>query len=106
MNEREKLLEEIYVAELLIKENPCGMNGVVFKSIAIVIKGLLSNRFMKGASRTQVARYLGRDVRTLTRWQKEYDDFPKAGHDGHLEVSYNWWDVVKWRLKHNELYKG
>lgn len=104
MESKERLLEDLYVAELMVQQNPCRMPDVVFLALSKTIKGLLGVHFMKGASRDQVAIYLERDVRTLSRWQKTFKDFPQPRHEGHQEVSYNWMDVVRWKLNHTEIY--
>lgn len=105
MEGKERLLEEIHLAELMVMENPCRMPDKVLAAIYWAIKGLLGDHFMKGASRDQVASYLKRDTRTLTRWSHQFGDFPKPRHDGHQEVSYNWMDVVRWRMKHADIYQ-
>lgn len=104
MESKERLLEELHVAELMVMENPCRMPDSVLGALRVAIKGVMGVHFMKGASRDQVASYLERDVRTLGRWAHQFPDFPKARHEGHLEVSYNWMDVVRWKMRHSELY--
>lgn len=105
MESKDKLLEELQVAELMIAQNPCRMPDSVMGALRVAIKGILGTHFMKGGSRDQVAIYLERDVRTLTRWQKEFPDFPPPRHEGHQEVSYNWMDVVRWKLRHMDIYQ-
>lgn len=105
MESKDKLLEELQVAELMIAQNPCRMPDSVMGALRVAIKGILGTHFMKGASRDQVASYLKRDTRTLTRWSHQFSDFPKPRHDGHQEVSYNWMDVVRWRMKHADIYQ-
>lgn len=100
MESKEQLLEDLQVAELMVAQNPCRMPDGVLSALSGTIKGLLGAHFMKGASKEQVAVYLGRDVRTITRWQQQYPDFPRARHEGHQEVSYNWLEVVRWKVKH------
>ena len=100
MESKEQLLEDLQVAELMIEQNPCRMPDGVLSALSGTIKGLLGTHFMKGASKEQVAVYLGRDVRTITRWQQQYPDFPKPRHEGHQEVSYNWLEIVRWKVKH------
>lgn len=100
MESKEQLLEDLQVAELMVAQNPCRMPDGVLSALSGTIKGLLGTHFMKGASKEQVAVYLGRDVRTITRWQQQYPDFPRPRHEGHQEVSYNWLEVVRWKVKH------
>lgn len=106
MEGKDQLLEDIQVAELMVKENPCRMPDGVLTAMSWAIKGMLGTHFMKGASKEQVAVYLKRDVRTITRWQSQYKDFPMPRHEGHQEVSYNWLEVIRWKLKHKDIYKG
>lgn len=105
-NESEELLRELLVVEHIVRENPCKMNTGVIKSLTNVIHNFIGEQCMENASRTDVARYYGRDVRTITRWKEQYPDFPVAHHHGHREISYNWFDVVKWKIKHKELWEG
>lgn len=104
MESKEKLLEDLHVTELMVMQNPCRMPDKVLEAISAAIKGLMGTHFMKGASRDQVASYLERDVRTLARWSHQFADFPVPRHEGHLEVSYNWMDVVRWKMKHMDIY--
>ena len=105
MESKEKLLEELQLAELMVQQNPCRMPDSVLSSLRVAIKGILGTHFMKGGSRDQVASYLERDVRTLTRWQKEFPDFPQPRHEGHHDVTYNWIEIVRWKRKHSDIYQ-
>lgn len=104
-NETEELLKELVIVETMIKENPCRMNHTVMSALREVVHTFIGKNCVEGASRDQVARYLERDVRTITRWQQAYEDFPKPRHDGHKEVSYTWTDVVAWKLAHKDIYE-
>lgn len=104
MESKEKLLEDLHVAELMVMQNPCRMPDRVLMGMHAAMRGLMGVHWMKGASRDQVASFLERDVRTLARWAHQFPDFPKPRHEGHLEVSYNWMDVVRWKMKHTEIY--
>lgn len=105
MQGKHQLLEDMQVAELMVRENPCRMPDSVLMALSWTIKGILGAHFMKGASRDQVAIYLERDVRTLTRWMEKYPDFPRPRHDGHQEVNFCWLDVVRWKLRHRDIYQ-
>lgn len=103
--EQEELVEELLVLNTIVQENPCGMNLGLMSALKEVVKSFIGKACIEGASREQVARYLGRDVRTITRWKDQYEDFPKSKHQGHKEISYDWIDVVRWKRKHVELFK-
>lgn len=100
----DELLNELLVIQTLVVENPCRMNAAVKKGISVAIKTLIGSHLGSGASREQAARYLERDVRTLTRWRELYEDFPKPRHEGHLEISYDWVELIKFKLAHPELF--
>lgn len=87
----------------MVRENPCGMKSIVLKSITEVLHSFVGRYCIESASKDQVAKYFNRDVRTITRWQQQYPDFPKPRHEGHHEVSYNWEEVVMWKIKHKEM---
>ena len=101
---RQQLLEELLTAEVLIRENPCRLNNNVLGALKDVMRSFIGKYCIESASKDQVAIYLQRDVRTISRWMKDYSDFPKPRHEGHHEVSFNWMEVVHWKLKHKELY--
>ena len=98
----EELLEEVIILEMMIRENPCRMKGSLLSSLADSVRGLFNRYIVNDASREDVARYFGVDVRTITRWRNEYDDFPIPRHNGHREISYCWKDVIGWKMKHKE----
>ena len=103
-NEQQELLTELMVVENMIRENPCRMNMGLIGALKEVMRSFVGKYCIESASKDQVASYLQRDVRTITRWQKDYHDFPQPRHEGHREVSYNWHDVVLWKMKHKEIY--
>lgn len=99
---KQELIAQLREVESMIEEDPHLMGDEWMHSLSVVIAGLLSVKYARGASRWRVAQYLGRDVRTLERWEKKFSDFPKPRHDGHHEVEYNWEEVVTWKRKHLE----
>ena len=101
---QEELAEELMIMQSLIEENPCKMKHSLLTALKDVVHSFIGKNCIEGASREQVARYFGRDVRTLTRWKNTYADFPVARHNGHKEVSYDWIDIVRWKLSHKELW--
>lgn len=102
---KKSLTEELAVVSMLVNENPCGMPKHVLQALRIGVKTLLGSHIGSGASREQVARYFHKDVRTISRWKTEYDDFPESRHDGHKEIEYDWIEIVRWKMKHSELWK-
>lgn len=102
---QKELIEELLVIETMLKENPCGMEKGLIKALKEVAHSFIGKQCLEGASREQVAKYLQRDVRTLSRWKQEYDDFPTPIlSPGKKEVTYNWMDIVHWKLAHKEIY--
>ena len=81
------------------------MHDGLIGAIKEVFHGFVGKYCIESASKDQVATYLHRDVRTITRWSHEYSDFPHPRHEGHHEVSYNWMEVIRWKLNHQELFK-
>ena len=102
---KEELLVELAVVETMIKENPCGLRGSIFEALKDVVKTFIGTHCVQGATREQVAKYFGRDVRTISHWKEKYDDFPKPKKDFAQNKTYNWLDVVKWKINHKELFE-
>lgn len=103
---RQELLEEIMSVEALIKENPCGMSDGLIGALKEVLHSFIGNHCIEGASKEQVALYFNKDIRTITNWQKRFDDFPKGKKIGYMEKSFNWMDIIHWKLRHRELFAG
>lgn len=104
--EQEDLLAELIAIEVMVKENPCRVKCGVLSSLREVIHSFIGTHCMAGATREQVAKYFGRDVRTLSHWKEKYDDFPEPKKDFAMNKTYNWLDIVKWKLKHKELFEN
>ena len=102
--EQQDLLMELMAIEVMVKENPCKVKCGVLASLKEVIHTFIGNHCMSGATREQVAKYFGRDVRTISHWREKYPDFPEVKKDFSQNKTYNWLDIVKWRLKHQELF--
>ena len=60
---------------------------------------------IEGATREQVAKYLERDVRTLSHWREKYHDFPEPKKDFAQNKTYNWLDVIEWKIRHKDIYQ-
>lgn len=103
-NNKQELLEELLTIETLVRENPCRMRDGLIGAIKEVFHSFVGKYCIESASKDQVAIYFNRNVRTITRWMQTYPDFPKPRHEGHHEVSYNWVEVVQWKLKHHDLF--
>lgn len=103
--EQQDLLAELMAIEVMVKENPCKVKCGVLASLKEVIHSFIGNHCMAGATREQVAKYFERDVRTISHWREKYDDFPQPKKDFAQNKTYNWIDVVKWKLKHKELFE-
>jgi hypothetical protein len=43
-------------------------------------------------------------VRTISHWKERFDDFPKPKKDFAQNKTYNWLDVIEWKIRHKELY--
>lgn len=104
--EQEDLLMELMAIEVMVKENPCKVKCGVLASLKDVIHSFIGQHCMAGATREQVAKYLERDVRTISFWKEKYDDFPEPKKDFAKNKTYNWLDIVKWKMKHRELYEN
>ena len=104
--EQEDLLAELMAIEVMVKENPCRVKCGVLSSLREVIHTFIGNHCMAGATREQVAKYFGRDVRTLSHWREKFPDFPKPKKDFAQNKTYNWLDVVKWKINHKELFEN
>lgn len=102
--EQQDLLAELMAIEVMVKENPCKVKCGVLASLKEVIQSFIGNHCMAGATREQVAKYFERDVRTLSYWREKYDDFPQPKKDFAQNKTYNWIDIVKWKLNHKELF--
>lgn len=103
--EQEDLLAELMAIEVMVKENPCKVKCGVLSSLREVIHTFIGNHCMAGATREQVAKYFERDVRTISHWREKFDDFPKPKKDFAQNKTYNWLDVVKWKINHKELFE-
>lgn len=64
--EQEDLLMELMAIEVMVKENPCKVKCGVLASLKDVIHSFIGQHCMAGATREQVAKYLERDVRTIS----------------------------------------
>lgn len=104
-NSKEELLMELAVVNTMITENPCGLKESLFNSLKDVIKSIICAHCIKGATREQVAKYFQRDVRTLSHWKDKYDDFPECKKDFAHNKTYNWMDIIEWKLKHKEIWE-
>ena len=104
--EQQDLLAELMAIEVMVKENPCKIKCGVLSSLREVIHAFIGNHCMAGATREQVAKYFERDVRTISHWKEKYDDFPKPKKDFAQNKTYNWIDVVKWKINHKELFEN
>ena len=70
--EQQDLLMELMAIEVMVKENPCKVKCGVLASLKEVIPTFIGNHCMSGATREQVAKYFGRDVRTISHWREKY----------------------------------
>lgn len=104
--EQQDLLAELMAIEVMVKENPCKVKCDVLSSLREVIHTFIGNHCMAGATREQVAKYFERDVRTISHWKEKYDDFPQPKKDFAQNKTYNWLDVVKWKINHKELFEN
>ena len=104
--EKEDLLIEIAVVEKLVKENPCRMKAGIFHALRDVVHSFIGKHCIEGATREQVAKYLERDVRTISYWREKYHDFPEPKKDFAHNKTYNWLDVIEWKIRHKELYNS
>lgn len=102
---KEDLLIELAVINTMITENPCGLKESLFSSLKDVIKSIIGTHCIKGATREQVAKYFGRDVRTLSHWREKFPDFPTPKKDFASNKTYNWMEVIEFKLKHPELFQ-
>ena len=102
---KEDLLRELAVINTMITENPCGLKDSLFSSLKDVIKSIIGTHCIKGATREQVAKYFGRDVRTLSHWKEKFPDFPSPKKDFSANKTYNWMDIIEWKLKHKEIWE-
>lgn len=103
---QEELLKELIIVETMVKENPCRMKQGLLSSLTEVVRSFIGKHCIEGATREQVAKYFQRDVRTISHWKDRYDDFPKVKKDFSQNKTYNWIDIVEWKLKHKELYEN
>lgn len=104
-NSKEELLAELAVIDIMVKENPCGLKEGLFSSLREVLKSFIGNHCLQGATREQVAKYFGRDVRTISHWKEKYDDFPESKKNFAQNKTYNWMDIIKWKINHKELFE-
>lgn len=104
-NNKEDLLIELAVIETMVRENPCGLRDGLLRSLKDVIRTFIGNHCVQGATREQVAKYFQRDVRTLSHWKDKYDDFPECKKDFAHNKTYNWMDIIEWKLKHKEIWE-
>lgn len=102
--EREDLLSELAVIETMVRENLCGLKSSMFNSIKDIFHSVVGNYCLRGATREQVAKYLNRDVRTLSHWKEKYADFPSPKKDFAQNKTYNWMEIISWKLNHRELF--
>lgn len=105
-NNQEELLREILVVETMVKENPCGMKQRIISSLTEVVRSFIGQHCIEGATREQVAKYLGRDVRSLAHYKAKYDDFPKTIKNFAHNKTYNWMDIIDWKLKHKDIFEN
>ena len=98
---REELLRELAKIELLVRNNPCGMGEITFKSLLSGVRALVSKDFHTDMSLEQVALYFGVTTRTINTWQHKHH-FPKGKQIGHHELSFSAEEILEWR----ERYKG
>lgn len=101
---QQELLVEVMTIETLVKENPCHMKDGLIGALKEVMHSFIGKYCIEHASKEQVALYLGKDIRTISNWQRKYPDFPIGKKTGYIEKSYNWMDIVRWKLKHKELF--
>lgn len=94
---------ELAVINTMIAENPCGLKDSLFSSLKDVIKSIIGTHCIKGATREQVAKYFGRDVRTISHWREKYPDFPEPKKNFANNKTYNWMDIIEFKLRHREL---
>lgn len=102
---KEELLAELAVVETMIKENPCGLRVNIFEALKDVVKTFIGTHCVQGATREQVAKYFGRDVRTISHWKEKYDDFPEPQKNFAQNKTYNWMDIIKWKIDHKGLFE-
>lgn len=105
-NNKEDLLIELAVIETMVKENPCGLKEGLLRSLKDVIRSFIGAHCVQGATREQVAKYFGRDVRTLSHWREKYPDFPAPKKDFANNKTYNWMDIIEWKLRHKEIFEN
>ena len=101
--DKEELLMELAVIETMIKENPCGLKDGLLRSLKEVFRTFIGNHCVEGATREQVAKYFGRDVRTISHWKEKYPDFPEPKKNFANNKTYNWMDIIDFKLRHKEL---
>lgn len=105
-NNKEDLLIELEVIKTMVSENPCGLKEGLFRSLKEVFRSFVGNHCVQGATREQVAKYFNRDVRTLSHWREKYPDFPAPKKDFSMNKTYNWMDIIEWKLRHRELFEN
>ena len=102
--DKEELLVELAVIETMVRENPCGLKAGLLHSLKEVVRSFIGNHCVQGATREQVAKYFSRDVRTISHWREKFDDFPTPKKDFANNKTYNWMDIIEWKLRHKELF--
>lgn len=104
-NDQDELLREMLVIETMVKENPCRMKKGLISSLTDVVRSFIGQHCIEGATREQVAKYLGRDVRSLSHYKAKYKDFPDTITNFAHNKTYNWIDIIGWKLKHKDIFE-
>lgn len=99
---REELLKELSKIDLLVRNNPCGMGEMTFKSLLSGVRALISKDFHTDMSLEQVALYFGVTTRTINMWQHKHH-FPKGKQIGHHELSFSAEEILQWKEKYKDI---
>ena len=89
-----ELINDLADLQTLVRENPCKLSHTLLAALHEVLCNFIGRHCIGTASKDQVAIFFNRDVRTISRWQERYPDFPQPRHNGHREVGYDWMEIL------------